>query len=129
MNVIIKSFGFFLFVTESTDYLLLSVCLLIFVIQQVFAKPIPNMSLEANVPSLEETLRSPCRERTSPREDHSQSNIKGILQVIGRQSAIAKSIATRDVAKYVSKIFNHFDETSVDHTFLCMLFESNIYQM
>lgn len=78
-------------------------CLLIFIVQQVFAKPLPNMSLEANMPSLEETLRSPCRERSSPREDHSQSNIKGILQVIGRQSAIAKSIATRDVARYVSR--------------------------
>ncbi|XP_055303288.1 uncharacterized protein LOC129568967 isoform X4 [Sitodiplosis mosellana] len=53
--------------------------------------------------SLEETLRSPCREEKIPaREDHNESNIKGILQVIKRQSAIAKSIARQDVAQYIS---------------------------
>lgn len=59
--------------------------------------------------SLEETLRSPCREEKIPsQEDHNESNIRGILQVIKRQSAIAKSIARQDVAQYVSGTF-HFD--------------------
>lgn len=57
---------------------------------------------------LEEALRSPCREEKIPsQEDYNESNIKGILQVIKRQSAIAKSIARQDVAQYVSGAF-HF---------------------
>lgn len=63
------------------------------------------MSSEPNVQSLEDALRSPCRESNFPREDQNPANIKGVLQIIGRQSAIAKSIAKEDVAKYVSKRF------------------------
>lgn len=81
------------------------------VIHQVFARPIEsqhyrlNMSLESSdMQSLEDALRSPCRENISPREDQSQASIKGTLQIIGRQSAIAKSIAKEDVIKYVSKL-------------------------
>lgn len=61
------------------------------------------MSLEPNVQSLEDALRSPCREANLPREDQSPASIKGVLQIIGRQSAIAKSIAKEDIEKYVSK--------------------------
>lgn len=61
-----------------------------------------NMAYEAKTPTLEETLRSPCREENSLQEGHTQANIRGVLQIIKRQSAIAKSIAKEDVVKYVS---------------------------
>lgn len=61
------------------------------------------MSMESNVQSLEDSLRSPCREANLPREDQNPATIKGVLQIIGRQSAIAKSIAKEDIEKYVSK--------------------------
>lgn len=70
---------------------------------------------------LEETLRSPCREEKTPsQEDHNESTIKGILQVIKRQSAIAKSIARKDAEQYVSGSF-HFGSL-----FFCSLFKFQI---
>lgn len=100
---------FFSAPTEPSDYLLVLVCLLTIAVHQVFARPLNsqdyhlNMSMEPNEQSLEDALRSPCREANLPREDQSSANIKGVLQIIGRQSAIAKSIAKEDVEKYVSK--------------------------
>lgn len=96
-------------ITGASDCLLLLVCLFTIVVQQVLARPVSsqdyhlNMSLEPNVQSLEDALRSPCREANLPREDQSPASIKGVLQIIGRQSAIAKSIAKEDIEKYVSK--------------------------
>lgn len=96
-------------ITGASDCLLLLVCLYTVVIQQVLARPVSsqdyhlNMSLEPNAQSLEDALRSPCREANLPREDQSPASIKGVLQIIGRQSAIAKSIAKEDIEKYVSK--------------------------
>lgn len=98
-------------ITEASDCILVLVCLLTLAINQVIAKPFgsldynPNMSYEGKVQSLEETLRSPCRGGNSQQEDHTQANIRGVLQIIGRQSAIAKSIAKEDVVKYVSISF------------------------
>lgn len=64
--------------------------------------------MDPSVQSLEDSLRSPCREANLPREDQSAANIKGVLQIIGRQSAIAKSIAKEDVEKYVSIWIDQF---------------------
>lgn len=79
----------------------------------MFAKPVDNQNYRSNMAldshSLEDKLRSPCREERVPaQEDHNQSNIKGILKVIKTQSAIAKSIAKQDIAQYVSKIKDDF---------------------
>lgn len=101
-------------ITEASDCILVLVCLLTLAINQVIAKPFgsldynSNMSYEGKVQSLEDTLRSPCRGENSLQEDHTQANIRGVLQIIGRQSAIAKSIAKEDVVKYVSTIFMQF---------------------
>lgn len=106
-----KMIFFSFIVTGASDCLLLLVCFLTIAIQQVFARPINGqdyhlkMSLEPNIQSLEDALRSPCREANLPREDQSAASIKGVLQIIGRQSAIAKSIAKEDIEKYVSKSF------------------------
>lgn len=103
-----------------SDCLLLLVCLFTVVIQQVLARPASsqdyhlNMSLEPNVQSLEDALRSPCREANLPREDQSPTSIKGVLQIIGRQSAIAKSIAKEDIEKYVST------PNSIELKFVCL---------
>lgn len=88
----------------------------------MFAKPIDNQGSRTSMDhSLEEALRSPCREEKIPsQEDHNEVNIKGILQVIKRQSAIAKSIARQDIAQYVSGTF-HFNLIS-DHHNLNLLF-------
>lgn len=98
----IKPFHFIF--TGTSDCLLVLVCLLILAINQVFAKPFvsTDMSNAANIPSLDDTLRSPCRERSAPAEIQAQVNIRGILEIIGRQSGIARSIARKDVEEYVS---------------------------
>lgn len=94
--------------TGTSDCLLVLVCLLIVAINQVFAKPFvsTDMSNAANIPSLEDTLRSPCRERSAPAEIQAEVNIRGILEIIGRQSGIARSIARKDVGEYVSTLFS-----------------------
>lgn len=101
------SFCFSLSVTEASDCFVVIVCLLVLVVHQVFAKPIDSLGGRTSMDhSLEETLRSPCREQKIPmQEDHNEANIKGILQVIKRQSAIAKNIAREDVKEYVSRFF------------------------
>lgn len=112
-------FFFSSIVTGASDCFLLLVCLFTIVIQQVLARPVSsqdyhlNMSLEPNVQSLEDALRSPCREANLPREDQSPASIKGVLQIIGRQSAIAKSIAKEDIEKYVSKLNSMIELKSV----------------
>lgn len=55
--------------------------------------------------SLDDQLRSPCGS-SSPTEriqKLTRANVKDLLDVIQRQSAIAKSYAERDIIKYVSK--------------------------
>lgn len=73
----------------------------------MLAKPIDNRfdrsNMAADAHSLDDTLRSPCREEHIPtQEDHNQANVKGLLQVIMRQSGIAKNLARQDAARYVS---------------------------
>lgn len=82
-------------VTETSDWFLVLVCLLIVAINQVFARPHNQMSAE-----LENTLQSPCR--GSPAQMQSQVNIRSMLGIIGTQSGIARSIARKDIEEYVS---------------------------
>lgn len=105
LNFLYFFLSLFISVTEVSDCFIVVVCLLILVVHQVLAKPIDNQGIRTSMDhALEETLRSPCREEKIPtQEDHNESNIKGILQVIKRQSAIAKSIARQDVVQYVSE--------------------------